>query len=80
MMAQAQPLEQLIPAVQEMLAVWPHGVDVLVDVAGHEVAIDAEAWLPAAAGQWLHERLGGVEQFVGIFRYARRRVPVEVGA
>lgn len=67
------PLEQLVPAVQAMLESYP-AIDVYVDVLGREVAMDAHVWIRAAAGQWLHEQLGGEGVFLGRFVRAQRRL------
>lgn len=74
-------IPQLVASVQAMLEAWPHGIDVYVDVLGQEVAMDAPAWIGAAAGQWLHGALGGEGVFVGTFVRAQRRLPTaEAGA
>jgi hypothetical protein len=60
-----------ILSVQTMLATWPR-IEVVCVRGGEEQALPAEQWIELAAGQLLHQALGGVEDFVGEFRYARR--------
>jgi hypothetical protein len=79
MAPQPHPYEQLIPAVQAMLETYPE-IDVYVQVGAGEVAMDAPDWIRAAAGQWLHERLGGAGVHVGAFVRAVRRLPQAVSA
>ena len=70
----ATPLESLVENVRAMLLSWPH-IDVVIEGPdGVEETLSAEAWLKRAAGQWLHEALGGEAAHLGTFKRAMRRV------
>lgn len=62
---------QLVAHVQEMQRHHPR-IEVVVERGGEEQVLPAEQWLELAAGQWLHQRLGGTEDIAGAFRCARR--------
>lgn len=60
-----------ILSVQTMLVTWPR-VEVVCVRGDEEQVLPAEMWIELAAGQCLHLALGGTEDFIGEFRYARR--------
>lgn len=62
---------QLVAHVQEMQRTHPR-VEVVCVRGGEEQVLPAAAWIELAAGQWLHEALGGAADFLGEFRCARR--------